>query len=807
MMTGRSILFTLWAVLLCQTATAQLVDEPRYTPYIEYEEERAMPMMDASLFYRAIRSAEDIYAATTEFTLPDVTIHRRGEPYTRTAEVLFGLESPYRHGAMWRMLGYAEEEQGGLHFASDAVGSTGGLRRYGTVSSEPLEPFRVAARYAERNYRFGAQLTYRRQTSGGLLTALAADYRTGRDARIEGVFTDALKVGGRLARQGAGGGGWEVTAELPISMRGLRSASTEEAFRLTNDPWYNPSWGLQGGKVRNARVRREWMPMLLGTFRQPLGATTDLSISAGVEAGIRKQSALGWYDARTPQPDNYRRMPSYTGDQATETVWRSDDVRYTQLDWDELITINRLGDGEAVYALEERVTRIGDLRLRIALHSEVGRLQFDYGLCRERLARRHYKEMSDLLGADYLTDIDHYLIDDDSYANRLENNLRNPSRRIGEGDRFGYDYALIDNRAGGWVHAAWSNHRWEVRTALSLQQQRIHRRGYYEKELFADAGSFGRSTKIELQPYAWKTTVGYTATPRDVAVLTLAVGAEAPDASVFFIQPLYNNRTIDDPALMRHYAAQFDYRRTGETVDWQLTLFATIHLDGIETMRYYDDLSGEYADLTASGIGTSALGIEAALRWRIDDRWQVAAAASWGRYRYIRDPRLQIVTDTDNRPIDEAATAHVGDCRIGGAAETTAVAQVGYHQSLWSVRLSAGWAGGRWVDPSFVRRTDRVARQNGTTPEAFAAFVRQERLGDALTIDLTATKSIRFARTQLTLFCSIRNLLGTEQIAYGYESSRTQRAGTSVEGLRLPQANRYLYGAPRSVHFSIGYRF
>ena len=40
--------------------------------------------------------------------------------------------------------------------------------------------------------------------------------------------------------------------------------------------------------------------------------------------------------------------------------------------------------------------------------------------------------MRDLLGARYLTDIDQYLVDDDTYSNLLQNDLRHPDRRIGE---------------------------------------------------------------------------------------------------------------------------------------------------------------------------------------------------------------------------------------------------------------------------------------------------------------------------------------------------------------------------------------
>lgn len=803
----RSLILSVWAVLLCSTAAAQSVDDDRYYPYAEREEERPLPAMDPSLFHQAIRSAEDCYTTATQFALPEVTIHRRGEGYEREQSTLFGIETPYRHATTWRLLGFEEEQGSGLHFTAEGIGTTGGVRRFQSSDAEPLEPLRVVARYAERNYRFGAQLTYRKRLKRGSLLSLAADYRTGRDAQIEGVFTNALRVGGAWTKEWSRGVRWEVAADLPLSMRGMRAATSEEAMRLTDDVWYNPAWGYQDGKERSARVRREVLPMVVTTVTVPIRPLTTLQLTAAAEAGVRKQSALGWYDARTPLPDNYRKLPSYTEDRATEEVWLMDDPRYTQINWDELITVNRIGEGEAAYALEDRVTSLRDLQLRAALQSEWGRVRLDYGLQWRGRTHRHYKELRDLLGADFLTDIDQYLIDDDHYANRLENNLRNPSRRITEGDRFGYDYALIERQTTAWINAAWQNHRWSARAALALERHTICREGFYEKELFPDRLSYGRSRTIEALPYTLKGAFGYTPSPRDYAGLHIAFGSRMPSAEHLFIQPLYNNRTVETPDPERFYAAQLNYRRTGEQLDWQLSAFATIHLDGTRTQRYFDDLSGAYADLTATEIGTSAVGLEAAAVWRIDYHWTLTAAASWGSYRYNRNPKLTIVTDTDNRPIDQAATAYMGDCRVGGAPETTAVLQAGYYNSGWSLRLSTGWAGGRYVDPTFLRRTDRVARQNGTTPEAFTAFVDQEQLPDALTLDLACSKSFRFAQSQLTLFLSIRNLLGAEMISYGYESLRTQRAGITAESLRLPQATRYLYASPRSVLVTVGYRF
>lgn len=114
-------------------------------------------------------------------------------------------------------------------------------------------------------------------------------------------------------------------------------------------------------------MRREFVPLAVVSYRVPVSQSTSLAADFAAEYGMRKYSALGWYDARTPMPDNYRYLPGYTGDRETEQAWRAGDARYTQIDWDEMIAQNRMAAGHAVYALEDRTERLGDLNFSACL--------------------------------------------------------------------------------------------------------------------------------------------------------------------------------------------------------------------------------------------------------------------------------------------------------------------------------------------------------------------------------------------------------------------------------------------------------
>lgn len=807
MLLRRLCSLSLCLLAVCEAAAQLSVDG--YYPYAEPEELRPMLRTDSTLFYRAVRSAPDLYGEAAAFDLPQVAIRRRGADRSAEAAELDGIACSYRTLTTLRLLGAEEIRQPGVACVPGAATLAGGVRSFRFSDEMPLLPYYASLRFTGRNYRVGARVAATGELGRGWYGSVAVDARTGRDLRAPGVFTHAMSVGLRLARRSGERGEWALTVVVPPSMQGTRLSSVEEAFTLTGDPLYNPAWGFQNGKVRNSRVRRETVPSAVATYRGELSPATSLRAAVGIEAGVRSYSSLGWYDARTPMPDNYRYLPGYTGDRATAEAWRRGDVRYTQIDWDALVARNRMAGGAAVYALEDRAERLCDLRGSLLFTSRIsGNLTLHYGAALSRRASRNFKRMRDLLGAEYVVDIDQYLVDDDTYGNRLQNDLRHPDRTIRTGDRFGYDYALHRREARLFLQAAWRTDRMQVDAAAEFGAATLFRRGLYEKELFPGSGSFGDSRRMKFTPYAFRASAGRSFSPRSYLGIAVLAAAVAPDAADLFFQPLYNNRTVDDPHAERHYAAEAVFRLTGERVEWQATVFAAASFDGVQTLRYYDDPAGRFCDLAVSGIARQALGVEVAARVVLSRHWSLSLAASAGDYRHIRDPHVVVLSDADNTAVERGTTSRMGGCRTGGAPGLTGCAGVRYFGPKgWGFRLSAGYAGARYVEAAPLRRTERIVRLAGTTPEAFAALTEQERLADALTVDAALFRRFALGRSNLTAALMLRNLTGGTPRYDGYESLRilTLRAGDAVSC--APHATRYTSAYPRSLYLTVAWRF
>lgn len=799
----------LFLLLPSLQAAAQSPDD-EYYPYAEREERREVLTTDSAIFYRAVQGVSDLYGDHTDFNLPQVAHKRRGLDYRAARTSLSGVDLPYRYLSLLRLLGAGEERYAGLAPVPGEWGPAGGVRLFRFPEGESLQPYLASVRFTDRNYLFGAKVAAAKTLGDGWSLSAAADARTGRDMHVEGVFTNALTAGLRLAKRFGEGHELALLCIVPPSTRGTRLSSSEEAFSLTGDRLYNPAWGFQDGRVRNSRVRRETIPLAVVTYEVPLSPATSLTAAFGAEAGVSKYSMLDWYDARTPMPDNYRYLPSYAGDRETELAWRSNDTRYTQVDWDELIRRNRMAAGHAVYALEDRAERPCNLSANALLTTDVdGRLTLRYGVALRRENTRSYRQMRDLLGAEYITDIDRFLVDDDTYSNLLQNDLRHPDRTIRAGDRFGYDYTLTARTALIHAQADYRADRFRADLSAELGSGAVSRRGHYEKELFPGAQSYGRSRVMRFTPYAFRALAGWAFTPRCYLEAAVQADARMPEAENLFYQPLYNNRTVDNPVPERTYAAELGWRFTGPVLDLQATVFAVLTLDGTETRRYYDDMASVYCDMAVTGIGRLSYGIEAAADIRLSYRWRLSLAASAGRYKYARDPVVTVLSDVDNSAVDLRAVSRMGGCETGGAPQLTATAELAWFGSRgWGCRASAGYAGRRYVEPMALRRTDRIAGQGGITREAFEAFTRQERLADAFTLDASLFKSFYFDRSRLTAALMLRNLLGDADTPYGgYESLRVRRIRPGDDTLYTPHATRCTYAWPRSFYLTISYRF
>ncbi|MBK7667755.1 MAG: hypothetical protein IPJ32_10685 [Sphingobacteriaceae bacterium] len=130
--------------------------------------------------------------------------------------------------------------------------------------------------------------------------------------------------------------------------QGRITPSTMEAYELTDNHYYNPTWGYQDGKVRNSSVSRTHRPMLMLTHHFNLKEDSKLSTTVYYNFGKTSSTWLAYNDYLNPRPNYYRYLPSYyygTGDTINGDIlksqWENNTNGIQQVKWDDLIAINR----------------------------------------------------------------------------------------------------------------------------------------------------------------------------------------------------------------------------------------------------------------------------------------------------------------------------------------------------------------------------------------------------------------------------------------------------------------------------------
>ena len=752
-----------------------------------------------------------------DYNFSMVRFARRGTPYLDRKTTLNGVEIPYISSSSVRAL----QLSGDSHIYRNEL----------LIDTLQREQTSTGVAFSSRNMPYSISFATAHKLGKDWSLSANLSARTGRDLHIDGVFGNSLEINAVASKRWSDKHTLSMAIFVKPSMRSNRLASTREAFRLTGNNLYNPAWGYQNGKVRNSRIRKAFLPTAFIGYEGSINERTRLNFAATLTAGIERYSSLDWFDTNTPAPDNYRYMPSYFNDEediflAIESAWMNNDTRYTQIDFDKLIATNRINGEAATYAVSDRVKRTIRANFRGGATTTLEKGALSYGVDASIANYRNYKQMQDLLGAKYIVDLDYFLLDDDSFGNSLQNDLTTPNRRIAEGDRFGYDYAIRRHDISAFATYNYSTEKFALDISAKAGYADISRRGFYRKELFAES-SFGESKHLKFSSYAFRAKASYLIADNHFIEGTVATEAKPCEEENLFLQSQYNNRIIANPTMRTNYNGEVRYIFQKQDISVSTTLFLSAVLNDTQVRQLYDDLSGEYVDVVNSEINTLRYGLEIEAEYRFADHFRTTAAVSLGRYTYASNSLITIYTDSSNILLANHAASRTKGLSLGNTPQVAITAGLSYYNKGWWATINANYAGLRYIEPSAVMRTNRIIALS-ISPEQYELFTTQERLRDAFTIDLSLSKSIylsrmskkiystkavprfedKHPRSRLIFRVGVRNLLGSSNIVYNaYESSRLQRYKLAGGYRYNRQASRYLYAYPRTFYASATFAF
>ncbi len=803
----KALIFAFLQLLLSAAAAAQDNYEYFYNNSSPDEQSRELGS-DMSLFLRPIGDRSALFRSISEFNFSAVKYSRRGYEQGLTRDLwgevdfsgLVSRSTDFGFLSILRRSDFVQTEEPGFALNTAA-------NEYPSLMRSIVQPGTRASIFAyNRRGRLGGRFSIAGE-SDKVYYGVAGGHRWGRDPNVGGVFTQEpwAFIGSDV----------QVVDDHRVSLlfgvtatsNGMRSYATREVFDLTGEHLYNPSWGWYGGGERSAKTIETLRAYPMLTYSGRLTDATNLTVSVYYGLGEQRRGGLAWFNAQTPWPDYYRYMPGYEASNPRQG-WLDNDPRVTQIYWEQLVEQNLNRPEQAAYVIADRVERNANFQVAATSETVLDKnWTLTYGVRHNDDSREYYRELRNLLGANPMPDIDQYLLDDDVFGDYHLNDVRNPARRVGEGDRFGYSYRLRAVKTDVFAAMIYDSGRFRGTAELEAGQGTLQREGLYEKEIFPGSGSFGLSKKLSFNPFAAKISAGYALSPRHFVGFSAMAAEMMPYAGSVFLNPDYANYTISKPQTVHILSADADYMLTLDRFALNISVFATSTSGESAVYRYWDDIGSTFADMSLTGVDKLYYGAELAVRVDLTPRLAFNFAASAGRYTYDSDPQATITSDATRQTMLAGSRSHLDGYNLATAPQRAVTGELRYSPWGWIASLTASYMGGRYVDVSPLRRMER-AYWLAESPEKHRVFVDQERLDDAFVVNLFLLRSFSLRRGILTVLASVDNLLGNTEIVYnGYEQMRIVKNGTAPNYNWKPFPSKYLYGYGRTWYVSLSYSF
>ena len=503
---------------------------------------------DTQALPSSLSSSKDLFNNIASYRFSEMRFNVRGYDSQYSDIYLNGIRfndamTGYGPWSLWSGLNDAtrnQENYTGLEAADFGIGGIGGMTNVNARASQMRKGFRVSVSNGNQMYRFRAMVSYGSgQLDNGWSYAFSVGTRQGGNGYVDGVyynsysyFASAEKLFGDNHRLG-------LTLMASPSERGAQQASTDEAYRLFGNNYYNPNVGYQAGKLRNSRVRNTHEPIVMLNYTWDMSENTRLNAATALRFGKNGYSALTWNGGADPRGDYYRYMPSSDGTQIVPGITTDQTIYFYlqdaimaagvwdgMLDYDDFFHKNQYIDTDPVlsklmgnqyrsnYMIEERHTDQLDYNLAVNVQHNMRNNMRIVGGANLRVNRtNYYSEVKDLLGGDYWYDIDKFAERDmastEAYQNDLDYYWATGHARIARvGDKYGYYYRAHLLETNAWANYTWGIGGFSLGVAGSVGYSQMYREGMWRKGLFPN-NSKGDSKKLDYLTYEGKLSLGY----------------------------------------------------------------------------------------------------------------------------------------------------------------------------------------------------------------------------------------------------------------------------------------------------------
>ena len=708
---------------------------------------------------------------------------------------------------------------------------------------------------ANRNYTLRGLYTYSSgfNDRGWAITA-GVTYRWANRGYVEGTYYNALSYFFGVQKKWDNGHSLSISTWGNPTERSTQGASTDEAYWLANDYYYNPYWGYQNGHKRNSRVVNDFAPSAIATWDWNINNKMKLTTSLYGKYSMYKSTKLNYNNAENPQPDYWKNLPSsnyyvwgdfnngnnvYNWDSWNNSVnyWQASKAN-RQIDWDRLYYANQQASKngqETMYYVQAKHSDNLTFNLSSTLTSKVTKNStLVSGFMLGTNSNRHYQTMDDMLGGTIFHNVNSYAIGDYPITDpRVQYDLNtagpnNTGKLVYEGDKFGYDYKIEVLKGMLWTSYTAEMGRFQTMISGKLGQTNMRRHGYMRNGMAAD-NSYGNSGIARFGEGGGKGSISFDAGRGHAFKIGFGYEWRAPMANTAFLAPEINNDFVTNLKDEHVLSSEFSYQYQNSWLHANLNAYYS-RLDHVtEWQNFYNDDENSFTYVSMTGLQKEYYGIEAGLNFKLTSWLNLKTLGTISEAKNINNVTANYMLSKSAEVYTDKA--YVKDMRESGTPLTVGSIALDFHTNGWFINLNANYYDRIYLSYSPSYRYERVLKNRQSAhqkyPEIFPAVVSEDGnsfLPEAVAqakghggwmVDLSIRKSVRLKKGSLNFNLMVTNLLNNQTIVTGgYEqnsrSGYTLNTAGEVNNPRVYQFSKnpkkyYAFGT--NGMFQVSYRF
>lgn len=722
----------------------------------------------------------------------------------------------------------------GLRYNTFAFGDIGSNTNIDSRASRQRAQTSIGYASSNRNYDNRVMITHSTGLSKkGWAFSVSGSRRWADEGYVPGTYFNGWGYFAAIDKRIGQNNLLSLTAFGAPTENGRQGAAVTEMMQLAGTHYYNPNWGYQNGKKRNASIGRSHQPVFILTHDLRINNTTTLTTAAGYSFGDRSITALDWYNAADPRPDYYRYLPSYTSTWASTTDpvqgqllynLMKNDINYRQINWQNLYNVNRasyatITDADGItgntvsglrsrYIIEERVINTRRFNANTVLNTKFGdRIDFTAGASYQIQDNHYFKRVDDLLGGDFYVNVNQFAERDfpvDNVANQFD--VDKPNRILRKGDQFGYDYNINISRAAAWAQGVFKLNRFDFFLAGTVSQTRFYRKGNVRNGLFP-TDSYGKGEVNDFLNYGGKGGITYKINGRNYIFVNASYQNRAPYFENVYISPRTRNAQQGDIKSETIQTGEAGYVLNAPKFKVRLTGYYTHFADGMDVMSFYHDSYQNFVNYAISGIDKLHFGGEFGVEARVSSTITVNAAAAVGRY-YYDSKQYAVITVDNSASVLGQQIIYAENFRVPSTPmEAYSLGATYRSPKFWFVSLTGNYFDQSYLSFNPLRRTWDALKFVAPGSAGYNEIFNQTKFDRQYTIDFFGGYSWKLPKdfeinkkpTFLVFNLGINNLLNNKDIITGgFEQLRYDAQTASSDPIsvgKFPPKLFYAYGA------------